>query len=81
MNMHPEYPSISFEMPQIQVNLESCMDDQIFKTVANLHTVLIQPDKEMVQMLWQGNLECTRMGKTLEYTKVSYQMDETTVKN
>ncbi|MCP4294778.1 MAG: DUF2169 domain-containing protein [Proteobacteria bacterium] len=79
-NMHPKHPTLEFKLPTIKIDLESRMDGKSFKTPAKLQSVTITPDKELVQMVWQGNLECTRLGKTLEYTKVKHRIDQLTLK-
>ncbi len=73
-NMHPEHPEIHFFLPSVSIEFETFVDNKTIHQPAKLHTVLIEPDKLKLQMVWQGNLACPNRGKTLEYTNVTHQM-------
>ena len=75
LNTHPRHPEICFELPEIEITLETMMDNKIINHPAKVHTILIEPDKLKLQMVWQGNVTCAKQGKTLEYTRINHQIN------
>ena len=56
-NLHPNSPLI-FELPTVQLGFSTEFRTKTVAHRAVLHTVIIEPDLERVQMVWHTRLEC-----------------------
>ncbi|MCP4296543.1 MAG: DUF2169 domain-containing protein, partial [Proteobacteria bacterium] len=73
-NLHSKHPFISFRIPDVGVEFESKIDDELSSYSGRIQTVVIEPDNLRLQIVWLGKIKVPDMGQTLEHTTVTHKI-------
>ena len=69
-NLH-QYGGLSFYIPNIQFNARVSIGERIEEPLVNLETVVVEPDKDLLSLVWRSELSCDKQSLDIHEVEIN----------